>query len=143
MTSSNPSSAPTSSLPELLVDRSLGTIAVPAVFAEAGYTVHTIDDVFGMRPVEDTEWIAFADERGLAVVCKDDRIRQRPLEKRALFYSRLRVLCLTNGHLGRAEQAERFRANLDPIQALWRRQGPWVYSVLPDGLKRLQLYPPE
>jgi hypothetical protein len=112
------------------------------VFREAGYVVHTIDDLFGPRPVEDTEWIEVADVNGFAVACKDDRIRSRPLEKRALFYSRLRVLCLTDGHLRSSEQAERFRVNLERIERLWRTEGPWVYGVHANRLERLKLYDP-
>ena len=102
--------------------------------------VHTIDDVFGSRPVEDTEWIVFADDRGMAVACKDDRIRRRPLEKQALFYSSLRVLCLTNGHLRSEQQADCFRRNLAPIGRLWSQPGPWVYGVQETKVERLRIY---
>ena len=141
--SARPSFAPTAWRPEGHVDRSLGAIAVPAVFRSAGYTVMTIDDVFGRRPVEDTEWIRYADERGMAVACKDDRIRTRPAEKRALYYSHLRVLCLTAGQLGRDEQAARFERNLPHIERLWRREGPWVYAVHARTVERLRLYMPD
>lgn len=129
------------SRPEILVDRSLGLLAVPAVFREAGYVVRTLDDVFGPVPIEDVTWIIEADDRGWAVACKDDRIRRRPLEKQALYNSHLRVLCLTDGHLRREEQAERFRANMEGFDRLWRRPGPWVYGVHADRVEHLRIYP--
>lgn len=137
------SSAPTPSLPEVLVDRSLGTIAVPDALRSVGFTVHTLDDIFGERPVEDVEWIRYADAQGMLVACKDDRIRRRPLEKQALYYSSLRVVCLTNGHLRRAEQAACFVTNVGAIGAQLRREGPWVLGIHLTGASLLRIYPAE
>ncbi|WP_265521302.1 hypothetical protein [Oerskovia flava] len=130
--------------PSILVDRSLGTNAVPAVFRNAGFHTLTIDDVFGPRPVPDTEWIELADDNGMVVVCKDNKIRTNPLERQALFNSSIRVFCLTNGHLGVAEQAERFEQNMTRIRRRLRTQGgrPWVYAVHATELRRLHLYQP-
>lgn len=114
------------------------------MFRDAGYTTYTIDDVFGSRPVEDTEWIRHADQHDMVVVCKDDRIRYNELEKHALYHSRVRVLCLTNGHLRGAEQAEYFERNLARFARLWQsREGrPWVYAVRKDSIERMKIERP-
>jgi PIN like domain len=135
------SSAPTPSLPEILVDRSLGIIAVPEALRSVGFAVRTPDDVFGERPVEDFEWIRYADAHGMVVACKDDRIRRRPLEKREFFYSNLRVVCLTDGHLRRAEQSACSVENVEAIVAHLRREGPWVVGIHRSGVGLLRIYP--
>lgn len=114
---------------------------MPEALRSVGFTVRTLDDVFGDRPVEDIEWIQYADERGLVVACKDDRIRRRPLEKRALFYSSLRVICLTNGHLRRDQQAACFVDNVEAITRQLRRHGPWVLGLHQSGSGLLRIYP--
>lgn len=114
------------------------------MFRAAGYTTRTIDDVFGMRPVPDIEWIRFADDHDWVVACKDDRIRYNQLEKHALYMSRLRLLCLTSGQLKSAVQAEYFRSNLGRFAKLWQSDGhrPWVYAVRKDSIERLRIEPP-
>ncbi|MGH9248918.1 MAG: hypothetical protein ACRD0W_05310 [Acidimicrobiales bacterium] len=126
--------------PDFLVDRSLGLLAIPALLRSAGYTVRTIDDVYGRRPVEDVEWIRDADANGWAVACKDDRIRRRPAERRALVASALRVFCLTAGNLRSADQVERFRTNLPAIARVIDEPGPWVRGVYVDRIELLRLY---
>jgi predicted nuclease of predicted toxin-antitoxin system len=129
--------------PEVFVDISLGAKAVPAVFREAGYTVHTTHLVFGQRrKVADTEWIELADAERWLVACKDARIRRRPAEKLALARSTLRVLCLTNGNLPSVEQARRFQLSMRAFTALWSMPGPCVYGVYRDRIERLKIYDP-
>ena len=48
---------------------------------------------------EDAEWINYAAEHDLVVLCKDDWIRRRPLERRAMQRGGVRVFCLTNANL--------------------------------------------
>lgn len=114
---------------------------MPEALRSVGFAVRTLDDVFGERPVEDVEWIHYADEHQFVVACKDDRIRRRPLEKRALYYSQLRVLCLTNGNLRREAQAACFTTNVDAILRQLRRPGPWVLGVREAGVGLLRIYP--
>lgn len=83
-------------LPDVFVDISLGGVAVPQVFRDAGYTVVTLHGEFGQRPVQDVEWMAWADERDMVVLCEDQRIRMKTADKHALYHSRLRVECLTS-----------------------------------------------
>lgn len=125
--------------PEVLVDRSLGIRSIPELFRRSGYRTLTLNDVFGERPVPDTEWIQYAGERGMFVACKDDKIRSRPAEREALQRVSLRVLCLTRGDLRTAEQMRYFENNLERIETLWRVEGPWVFGVYEDELRRLNL----
>jgi hypothetical protein len=66
-----------SELPELLLDRSLGGVAVPTLLRAAGLTVHTLVEVYGSRAdeVADAEWLGYAGQRGWPVLLKDQRIR--------------------------------------------------------------------
>lgn len=126
--------------PEFLVDRSLGLIAIPALLRSAGYTVRTIDDVYGRRAVADVEWIHDADANDWIVATKDDRIRRRPAEREALLASKLRVFCLTSGNLRSADQVARFRTNLAAIAAAIDEPGPWIRGVYVDRVERLKIY---
>lgn len=132
------------SRPEIYFDKSIGEVAVPAVFSRAGYVIHNKTEVFGTGRVADVDWIRVADDNRWAVVTKDDKIRMRPAEKIALFNSGLRVLCLPSGGLSSAEQAARFESNLARIERLWRiADRPWVYAVHPERLERLRVSRPD
>jgi predicted nuclease of predicted toxin-antitoxin system len=125
---------------EFLVDRSLGLIAIPKLLRSAGYTVRTIDDVYGPRPVADVEWIRDADANDWVVATKDDRIRRRPAEREALAASTLRVFCLTSGNLKSSEQVERFRVNLGAMAAVIDEPGPWIRGVYVDRVELLKIF---
>jgi hypothetical protein len=80
------SSGRSSRPPEFLVDRSLGSRSVPAALRAAGLAVCTLADIYGEQQsqlISDPEWISYAAEHDLVVLCKDDWIRRRPLERRA------------------------------------------------------------
>lgn len=102
--------------------------------------VRTIDDVFGPRKVKDVDWMRLADQRGWAVVTKDDKVRRRPAERHAFAESTLRVFCLTVGNLPSHEQARRFSVNLAAMREALAEPGPWMYGVYTDRIARLRLY---
>jgi hypothetical protein len=107
-----------------------------------GYEATTKVEVFGQeRRVEDTEWITWADSRGLVVFVKDDAIRRRPLERRALLQSSLRVFCLTNGNLRKDEQVARFEARWASIIHKCRSPGPYVCGIYSDRIEDLTVRP--
>ena len=132
---------PDSGLPDLLVDRSLGRIKVPAYLRTAWPVVRTLDDVYGLRPVEDVEWMRDADTAGWVVVCKDDRIRRRPAERNLLATSSLRVFCLVNGNLTGDLQVARFAAVHDAMVRQAMAPGPWMYGVYSGRIEALKIYP--
>lgn len=128
--------------PTIYVDACLGGVAVAAVFREAGYSVVTKEEQFGLRRISDEEWIRFADDAGMVAVTKDAAIRRRSLERQTLALSDLRVLVLTKGRLSSEEQAGIFRSALPAIENLWRRQRPWIYAVTRSGVRRLHVQLP-
>lgn len=130
--------------PEFLIDRSLGRLAVPTALRSVGSTVHTLADVYGeeaAQETQDVEWIRLAAQRGWIVLCKDDRIRRRPAERDALTEGNVRAFCLTNANLSFADQAAYFTVNRHRILQAARKQGPYLYGVYKDGIKKL--WPPD
>lgn len=129
--------------PELLVDRSLGGIAVPRYLKEHWpSTVHTLDDVFGARKVEDVEWMAYALEHELVAACKDGMIRRRRGERELLSQGSLRVFCLANGNLTREVMVERFARHLPAMIEQSLQPGPWLFGLYSTRISPLRLYPP-
>lgn len=66
--------------PHFFVDRSLGRIKVPQILREAGWSLTTLAEHYGIpadESIDDIEWLQLAGERGWAVLMKDDRIRRR------------------------------------------------------------------
>jgi hypothetical protein len=95
--------------PEFLIDRSLSQVSLPRALRSAGLTVQTLAELYGELAAQETtdaSWLALAGERGWVVLCKDDRIRRRPAELRALTDGKVRLFCLTNASLTFAGQAE-------------------------------------
>lgn len=126
--------------PEFLIDRSLGRLSLPAKLREAGLTVRTLADVYGeaaAQQADDATWLALAGESNWAVLCKDDRIRRRPAELRAVEDGKVRMFCLTNAHLTFAEQAEWFLINRYRIIQACRKPGPYIYGVYRETIIRL------
>ena len=118
--------------PQFFVDRSLGKHLIPESLRQAGYTVHTLASVYGeqgAQTVSDEEWIELAADRGWVVLTKDDRIRRRPAELRAVRAHAVRMFCLTNANLQGAEQLDRFLSNINRIVQRSQRPGPWICAV--------------
>ena len=137
---SSPSSEPIlPSRPRILVDHSLGRVAMPAFFRDAGYETTTILEMFGRADVRDVDWIAEAGRLGLVVAHKDARIRYRPAERQAVLSAKLRMLCLTSGNMTAQDQVECFRANLAAIEKWWPKPGPWILAVRRTGVAELPL----
>jgi PIN like domain len=126
--------------PEFLIDRSLSQRSLPAALREAGLTVRTLADVYGeqeAREIDDAAWLALAGRRGWVVLAKDDHIRRRPAELRALTAGRVRLFCLTDAQLTFAAQAECFVVNRDRIIQATQKPGPFVYAVHSDRIAKL------
>jgi hypothetical protein len=104
--------------------------------------VRTHFEVFGARDeeVSDAEWLEYCGREGLLVLTKDRRLRYRPREVAAIRRYRVRAFVLTSGHLTAAQQAERFIAHTEQIEAAATRAGPFVYAVRADRIARI--FPP-
>lgn len=129
-------------LPDLFLDRSLGRVQVPSLLRAAGLRVRTLAEEYGVpadEKVADVDWLAHAGRKGWPVLMKDERIRYRPVEKEAVIVFKVQAFCLTNGNLRAAAMAEQFLAVIDQIASRCREPGPFLYSVLASGIRRVEL----
>ena len=144
MTTGQPSPALPDALPDLLVDRSLGSIAVPALLRAAGLRAHTLVDVYGPAAagaVPDAEWLDYAGQRGWPVLLRDQHIRRRAVERAVLAARGLQVFCLGGAALRPAVLADRLLAVLDEVALACGRPGPALYVITGSGMRRAPLDP--
>lgn len=119
-------------LPDLFLDRSLGRIIVPQLLREAGLTLTTLAERFGVptdENVTDEEWLADAGRRQEVVFLKDGRVRYNAVEKSVIRRHGVRCFCLARQDLPGPEMAARFLRNLDRIVAACQEPGPFLYAV--------------
>lgn len=125
--------------PSLFIDHSLGTVRIPRFFRDVGFEVTTVKEAFGRPDIEDEVWLEYVSDNGMVAVCKDAKIRTRPNEVDALLRHSVRMFCLSNGNLGGVEQVEYFRRNLSEIDKLWNTEGPWLFGVQRNGIRRYDI----
>jgi hypothetical protein len=129
-------------LPDLLLDRSLGSIAAPALLRAAGLRVHTLVDVYGAAgAVEDAEWLGYAGQRGWPVVLKDQHIRRRAVERAVIAAHGVPAFCLGGANLRPAVLADRFLTALDEVALACARPEPALYLITASGMRRVPLDP--
>lgn len=129
-------------LPDLFLDRSLGRRQVPDLLRAAGLRLQTLSEAYGIpadEDVADVDWLELAGTRGWVVLMKDERIRYRPSERRALVDYEVMAFCLTSGNLRAQQMAELYLNSIDAITAACRRHGPFLYAVSASGLRALDL----
>lgn len=129
-------------LPELMLDRSLGGIAVPALLRSAGLRVHTLADVYpssASQDVTDADWLAYAGQRGWPVLLKDQRIRYRPAERAVVAAHGLIAFCLTGADLRPAVLAEQFLAVVEEVARMCARPGPALHVISASGMRSVPL----
>lgn len=90
--------------PVFFVDRSLGSVDVPAGLRAAGATVEIHDDHFPQTQA-DVDWLPIVGESGWVVLTKDRRIRTRNLESQALLDAGVAAFVLTAGDVTGGEMA--------------------------------------
>jgi hypothetical protein len=125
--------------PEFFIDRSLGDIVVPRQLREAGFTLHTMREVYGARgeDVEDVEWLRRCGEEGWVALTKDKRIRYRAAERDAVLAHGVRQFVITSGNLTGPQQAGRFVDNRQRIVAACAVAGPFIYVVHANRIEKL------
>lgn len=132
---------PSDSPLEFFIDRSLGRHIVSGALREAGATVHPMAEVYGERVgqgLADTESLHDAGTNGWVVLMKDDKIRYRPAELKALMAAGVRAFCVTNANLGGRATAERLVTQLPKISEIATElAGPHIYGVYADGVRPL------
>jgi hypothetical protein len=125
--------------PEFFLDRSLGRRIVADALRGAGWRLRTHADVYSDRDetVADVEWLELCGREELVVLSKDKRIRYRPAEIAAIRRFGVKAFVLTRGGLTADEQAARFLANGEAIDAAWDEPAPFVYAVHARRIERL------
>jgi predicted nuclease of predicted toxin-antitoxin system len=89
-------------VPTLFIDRDAWSHVLDAALRAAGIPFVAHRDVF--RPdTPDAEWIAEVGLRGWVVVTRDQNIRRRPNELRAVRCAGLHLFALTSGNLSATE----------------------------------------
>ena len=108
----------------LFCDRSLGRYKVPERLREVYPVVHAHDELF-QQDSDDEVWIRRAGRMGWIVLTRDERIRYRPGEQRAIIEAGVACFCLhpTKGMTGE-EWAEALVTALPSILRIAERESP-------------------
>jgi len=77
--------------------------------------------------------------RGWAVLMKDDRIRYRESERRALMSAGIHAFCLANASLRSAEMADIYLAHVTAIFKVAGEAGPTLHILTRAGMRRIAL----
>lgn len=125
---------PESAGPTLFIDRDAWSHRLDQALKAAGISIvahreHFADDT------PDPEWLAEVGARGWIVLTRDQRIRRRANELKAVREARLHVFALTSGNLTAAATAEIVIAAWPAIQrAVAQTQPPKLWSVTRGGI---------
>ncbi len=125
--------------PEFFVDRSLGRLRVPGLLRNAGWSLRTLAEVYGVpadEKVHDEEWLHRAGVHDWVVLMKDDRIRYREVERRALTAGNVRSFCLAGGNLSAERMAECLMVREAAIWEACLQPGPFLYVVSTRTIRR-------
>jgi hypothetical protein len=128
--------------PVFLIDRSLGRHRVPDGLRRAGWHVVTLAEHYGephAQAVPDEAWLRLAGEQGWAVLMKDDRIRYRESERRALAVAGVNAFCLASGNLRAEEMITMFLRHAGAIQAACAVAGPSLHVLSRTGMRQIDL----
>lgn len=125
----------------VFLDRSIGTQKIATAFRDHLLDVETIADRYGAANVHtrDDVWIADASRDGLLLISADQRIRYRPLERRAICVHAARCVTFAVGNLTAEGMVELFFRHLPAIEAVAERPGPYVYHLTRDRLSPMRL----
>ncbi len=128
--------------PLFFVDRSLGRVRVPALLRESGWVLVTLSEHYGVpqdEAIDDVAWLRLAGERGWPVLMKDERIKYRTAERRALIDHGVRAFCLTSGNLNAQAMADCFIRDQHRIWTEAARTGPALFAVSRHDIREIDL----
>jgi hypothetical protein len=125
--------------PEFFLDRSLGRHVVADALRAEGLVVQTLAERYEETEefVADEDWIREVTADGLVILMKDDRIRRKPQEQRAILESESRAFVVTNANLTGEQLAGLFVENRHRIIQRSRHPGPYIYGVYSGRLEKL------
>ena len=119
--------------PVFFVDRSLGKIDVPGALRAAGYRCVIHDERFDQQ-TEDTVWLNAVAAENWIVLTKDERIRYRPLELKALESARLRAFIMICGNVRGIDTATiLLKAMPKILDAVAHQKAPFIYYIYKDS----------
>jgi hypothetical protein len=125
--------------PVFFVDRSLGSVDVPAGLRAAGAKVEVHDDHFPHTEA-DVDWLPVVGKHGWVVLTKDRHIRTRNLELQALMDAGVAAFVLTAGDLTGAEMAEALVKALPRMRRMVAKHlRPFIATVSRSGDVTLKL----
>ena len=102
---------------------------MPTTLRAAGYICELHDDHFDQR-TDDTVWLAAVAAKQWIVLTKDERIRFRPYELRALTSAGVRAFIVVCGNVRGVETAAiLLKAMPRILRVLKSQRGPFVYRV--------------
>lgn len=84
---------------------------------------------------------SLAGQRGWPVFMKDQRIRNRQVERAAVNANGVQAFCLSGGNLKSGVMAEQFLAMIDGTGAACRTSGTIMYVISPSGMRAVPLDP--
>jgi PIN like domain len=120
-------------LPVFFVDRSLGKVDVPNALRGAGHQCVVHDEHFDQQ-TEDAVWLNAVAARRWIVLTKDERIRYRPLELKALESARLRAFIMICGNVRGVDTAAILLKAMPKILDIANTQrGPFIYYIYKDS----------
>ena len=124
------------------LDRSLGDVHVPKGLREAGWSIVTMRERYGVltaQTLADVDWISDAASQNEIMLTADKMIAKRPRERAAVLDSGARVIATRDGRLTAEAQIEQFLRFHSEIHAIADSPGPFVVSLSSKGLTRLGL----
>jgi len=125
-------------LPDLFLDRSLGSIHVPNALRAAGLRLTTLAERYGSEHaqfVRDIEWLDEAGRRGEAVLMKDSRIYVNPLERAVVHQAGVRCFCLSKKNLKSEQMAQWFPKNLTRMASACSDPAPFIKTARGGNLR--------
>lgn len=128
--------------PHFFVDRSLGRHRVPNLLREAGWSLITLAEHYGIpadEDVDDVDWLELAGQNRWPALMKDEKIRYRPAERAAVMAHDVRAFYLTSGNLTSQQMADLFVAHRDVIWGRAAEAGPALFAVSRDAVRQIDL----
>jgi hypothetical protein len=120
------------------LDRCLESTTVIEALGRAGLELRLHKDFF-QPDAPDVEWLPDVASRKWVLLTKDQRIRQRVIERQALLIPGARSFILTAGDMTGQEIADTFVRHIKRIQRIARNEKvPFIASITRNGVNVLQ-----